>query len=382
MIHVIFIITLIVTIGYALLQLYFIYGWLNRNQIASEKSNADIKVAFIVPFRNEAESIIACINSLVNQDYSLTRYQIVLVDDHSEDESFIIASKIAAEHTHVKLLKLPDDKFGKKNAITLAIQQTDTHLVFLTDADCVHHKNYLNTMVAFYLHHRPRLIAGEVKFGNETDFIEKFQSIELSGLMLITSAAFKLNFPFLCNGANLIFEKSFFETINGYSENESVVGGDDIFLLQKAKATNAKTMFISHPETAVITKPQPTFSGFFDQRFRWAHKSKYYTDAFSSFVSMLVFTNSLLLLLCPFLLLFSSRGDYWALYFISLIIKFIIDFLLLFLATQNQKKTKLLWYFPLAEIFQIVYVFIIGVMVLFSNNINWKGRKLYSGKKI
>jgi chlorobactene glucosyltransferase len=50
-------------------------------------------VSILIPARNEAQNIARCIHSLLAQDYPL--YEILVLDDHSSDDTRAILDKIS-----------------------------------------------------------------------------------------------------------------------------------------------------------------------------------------------------------------------------------------------------------------------------------------------
>ncbi|HEU4660485.1 MAG TPA: glycosyltransferase [Pseudolabrys sp.] len=80
-------------------------------------------VAVIVPARDEAENIGECLQSLVNQDFPLSRLRILVVDDHSTDATAMLAARVAEKHPHVTVLRsppLPPRWIGKSHACWIA----------------------------------------------------------------------------------------------------------------------------------------------------------------------------------------------------------------------------------------------------------------------
>ena len=49
------------------------------------------KVSVIIPFKNETNTIVKCLESLVEQDFPAELLEIILVDDNSDDNSADIA---------------------------------------------------------------------------------------------------------------------------------------------------------------------------------------------------------------------------------------------------------------------------------------------------
>jgi hypothetical protein len=94
-------------------------------------------VTVVVPARNEARDIRACLESLLAQDYPALR--IVAVNDRSSDETGLIMDQVAAaaagrvQVLHVE--ELPPAWLGKTHAMALAARQTSSEFLLFTDAD-------------------------------------------------------------------------------------------------------------------------------------------------------------------------------------------------------------------------------------------------------
>jgi glycosyltransferase involved in cell wall biosynthesis len=62
-------------------------------------------VSVIVPARNEEANLAGCLQSLVDQDYPIDRINIVVVDDNSSDDTFVIACALACKSRHVHVVQ-------------------------------------------------------------------------------------------------------------------------------------------------------------------------------------------------------------------------------------------------------------------------------------
>lgn len=71
------------------------------------------EISFFIPFRNEALNLEKTINDIVFVSTSLlTNFEIILIDDHSTDDSFKIASQFSTEE-NIKIFSLQKNKgFG------------------------------------------------------------------------------------------------------------------------------------------------------------------------------------------------------------------------------------------------------------------------------
>ena len=106
-------------------------------------------IAVIVPARNEAPTLDACIQSLLNQDYPDLR--IVIVDDRSRDATFDAAQRIAGRDPRVRVervTELPAGWMGKSYALWTGSRAVDADWLLFVDADCTLHPRAVRAAVA------------------------------------------------------------------------------------------------------------------------------------------------------------------------------------------------------------------------------------------
>ncbi|MDE2581048.1 MAG: glycosyltransferase [Rhodospirillales bacterium] len=106
-------------------------------------------VVVVVPARDEATHVAACLGSLLTQDYS-GPLRVVLVDDGSRDGTGAIARGIADPRLQVLTgAPRPAGWSGKLWAVAQGIDTAaDAELILLTDADIVHDRRHLTALVA------------------------------------------------------------------------------------------------------------------------------------------------------------------------------------------------------------------------------------------
>ena len=97
-------------------------------------------VTVVVPARNEAANIGACVRSLLAQDYPAGRLRIVVIDDDSQDDTAAIVAAMAAADARVTLLgapALPPGWKGKAHACWYGAQTVpaDPEWLCFLDAD-------------------------------------------------------------------------------------------------------------------------------------------------------------------------------------------------------------------------------------------------------
>ncbi|KAA3639535.1 MAG: glycosyltransferase [Bacteroidetes bacterium] len=364
-------------IGYAILIFRYVRFWQtlpswSMPEIWSPKTS----VSIIVPARNESEDIIACLESIVLQNYPFDLFEIIVVDDHSEDDTFEKVNALISKKESFKISLLTSKGQGKKAALEAGINFASGELIATTDADCLVPENWLNLLVSFYEKHNSKFIAAPVNFHNEESLLEKFQSLDYMGMMLITGAGIHGKFGWMSNGANLAYPKAVFEELNGFSGIDQVASGDDMLFMQKVvKKYPGQIGFIKNRKATVHTKAKSTWASFLQQRIRWASKTGAYKQP------QLVGTQTFVFLYCAFIFLgfplaFSGINHVLLSFAGLIIVKYIIDFFFLKRSSSFFNRNELMKAFLIAEWMHTVYIFLTGLSSVFRKKHSWKGRKV------
>ncbi len=122
--------------------------WTARYRIKSKP-----KVSIIVPARNEEETILICLQSLLSQDYD--NYEVIAIDDSSTDKTPSIISELSEKNHRliaVKAPSIPKDWIGKNWACFQGYQKSSGEILLFTDADTVHKTDSLSSAVNTMIH--------------------------------------------------------------------------------------------------------------------------------------------------------------------------------------------------------------------------------------
>lgn len=345
----------------------FAIGWFLLRNFTLKINLEQPNVSIVIACRNEEKTITNLLDSLSKQSYPKEKTEIIIIDDHSEDET----EKIIRNNSllSIQLLNLPQDITGKKAALRYGINLAKFDIIITTDADCWMNENWILSLVNYYLRFKPTLLVAPVVFESQNNLFQKFQSLEFLSLMGSGAGAIGVSRPIMCNGANLLFEKSIYE----YAvHNNNYASGDDIFLMLHTKKEFRKEIhFIKSTEAIVYTKPAQSVNEFFGQRIRWASKSKAYRD-------FDVLFSAIIVALCNLFLVFSLiapafRIEFLLIFLFAFIVKSIVDLILLIPVSRFFNLHRLLWLFiPLQIIypFYIVFTAFAGLFGKFS----WKNR--------
>ncbi|HWY34142.1 MAG TPA: glycosyltransferase, partial [Nitrosopumilaceae archaeon] len=110
------------------------------------------KVSVILPARNEEGFIEKCLASLLDQDYE--NYEIIVIDDRSEDRTAEIIKKMAEKNPkiiYVLAEPKPENWMGKNWACFEGFKKSTSELLLFTDADTKHSKNIISLSVSHLL---------------------------------------------------------------------------------------------------------------------------------------------------------------------------------------------------------------------------------------
>ncbi|MDE3256131.1 MAG: glycosyltransferase [Bacteroidota bacterium] len=366
----------ILTILYAVLLMAYRY-WFSKLSIfkPAETQAVPTKFSIVIPARNEAANIKACVDSILAQDYPSDAFEIIVMDDFSEDDTAFIVEALHQQYTNVHLLKLADYfkphelTAFKKKAIEKAVSHAKGDWIITTDADCKVPSKWLSLYHAYISKEQPVFVAAPVMFIKTAGVLNQFQILDFLALQGITAASVGAGKHSMSNGANLAFEKAAFIAVGGYQGVDHIASGDDMFLMHKMKKTLAKPIgYLFHPDAIVLTDAMPSWRQFIMQRIRWSSKARYYDDRSIFWVLLLVYLFNL-----SFLLMF-LLGDFKSL-LIALAFKTFFELFFLDPVAQFFHKKEELRYFPLYQPIHIVYNIVAGLFGQIKTY-TWKGRKV------
>lgn len=373
---------ILITFGVAYFAIIaaYCYAWVKQKVPTFGINTSKTSVSIIIAARNEEHTISNCLNSIIKQSYFTKEVELIIVDDHSSDDTIKEVQKIADQHSNIKLISIPKQDNGKKQAISAGIKMATGELIVTTDADCIMGPEWLCTIVNFFNQSNAQMIVSPVCFYDEKNGFEKMQSLEFMALMASSGASLYFNKAIMCNGANLAYTKKVFYEVNGFENIDRSASGDDVLLMYKIKRKYPKgVQFLKHPDALVFTKAKSTLKEFFNQRIRWASKGFRALNPETKIISLIVYLFNLLLLASLFIGFGYSNSDFHLpilkIGLILLGIKCIIDFLLLFLAGTFFNKKRFLIYFLPEQIVYILYIVLIGLFG-FIGKYTWKDRNI------
>ncbi len=363
---------ILIILLYAGLILVYAYSFITRrNQFIVNNFTQCIPISIIIPIRNEENNIVSLLNSISKLNYPVQCFEILIIDDHSNDKSISIIKKyIEKTNISIKLISLENNESGKKKAILKGIQNASFDILITTDADCEHHPDWLMSMSSFYQKYKPDMVIGPVFFAEKKGILYRMLFIEQLSLVASTAASALLNKPIMCSGANLLFSKtayiSSYNLLHFYHPS-----GDDMFLLHSFKKNSNKIMYNASPQAIVYTQPPISLTDFVQQRKRWVSKAKYYRDFSTIYVALLVTLANFSLIISLFMAAcgFFSVGKFVILF----AVKTIVNYFLLKATAIHYYQNFSIIHFLMAQLLYPWYVVFFAIYGNFGN-FKWKNR--------
>ncbi len=174
--------------------------------------------SIILPAYNEEEHIKASLNALTNQTLPRDSYEIIVVDNGSEDATREIAASLAD-----KVIDAPDIKVGQVR--NTGAKQAAANLLIFVDSDCSVNEKHLETALQLAESQgKNTVLGGSISSSEKPPFVEKYwllkgkrNDYQQRDLM----------------GCSIVIDKDVFFSVNGFPPHLS--SGEDSALSQKLK---------------------------------------------------------------------------------------------------------------------------------------------------
>jgi hopene-associated glycosyltransferase HpnB len=239
------------------LYLVFAHGrfWVSAPELPPAVPSEFPAVDIIVPARDEAITIGPVIASLLAQEYA-GKFLVILVDDNSSDGTAALAGS-AANLRIIDGVPKPAEWSGKCWALSQGIAASSAPLLLFTDADIVHDRRHLSTLVAGLESHRLGMLSEMVRL-NCTSLAER-------ALVPAFVYFFQMLYPFAkvndahssvaaAAGGTILIRREVLERCGGIGAIKNALI-DDVALAAVVKISDP--IYIGHSGLAASIRPYP-----------------------------------------------------------------------------------------------------------------------------
>lgn len=234
-------------------------------------------VSVMVPAHNEGKVIGKTVEALLALDYPHERYEIIIINDNSSDNSAELLAGIQARNPGRNLIVINTDKItggkGKSNALNIGFARSRGELIAIYDADNTPERPALRYLAA-EITADPSLGAVIGKFrtrNRNASILTRFINIETLSFQWMAQAGRWRLFK-LCTipGTNFIMRRHIVESIGGWDVKAIA---EDTEISFRIYMMGYKIKF--QPKAVTWEQEPQTVKVWFKQRTRWAKGNVY-----------------------------------------------------------------------------------------------------------
>lgn len=220
-------------------------------------------VSIIVPVYNEGLVVQTALHSLLRLDYP--RYEIIVVDDGSTDDTFEKAKALEGEFGSAAIRVVRKSNGGKASALNLGISLARHSFVLSMDGDSTLAEETLRVAIPHFRDPRVAAVAGNVKVANRVNLWTKLQALEyIEGLNMPRRAQGFMRAVNIIPGPIGIFRRQLLLELGGY-DVDTFAEDADLTL----KILTAGWRIVYEERAVAYTEAPERLQALIKQRYRW-----------------------------------------------------------------------------------------------------------------
>ena len=102
-------------------------------------------VSLIIPTLNEEQYLEQTIFSLISNDYPSNKFEILIVDGQSKDNTLNIAQRLAKQFPNIRIISNP--KIYQSAALNIGVKESKGDFIIRADAHAIYDKNYISCSI-------------------------------------------------------------------------------------------------------------------------------------------------------------------------------------------------------------------------------------------
>lgn len=346
-------------------------------------------ISLVVPAYNEGPVIQQALRSLLALDYP--RYEVLVVDDGSTDDTYQKAMAISRESFRVPVRVVTKRNGGKADALNTGMTLAKGEFILNMDGDTKLSPNALRDCVRHFEDPRVGAVAGNVKVLNRENMLTRIQALEyIEGLAMARKAQSFFRAVNIIPGPMGMFRKSVLQQVGGY-DRDTFAEDCDLTL----KLLMAGMHVVYEPAAVAWVETPSTWLDLLKQRYRWtrgilqaARKHRWVIwhprkAGLNSFILWFMLFESILWPFSTVLgnLFFVYVGFNYgtiSLLFLWWVQLTILDLVAAVYCVVVEDEDPLL--IPYAILFRLIYITIIDVAKVFATLEEWRGTSMTWGK--
>lgn len=267
-------------------------------------------ISIIIAARNEAQNLPRLLTSLAQLHPYSAAYEVIIVNDHSTDESMEILSNWEGQF-EIRVIDFQEELsglVGKKAALQKGIDAASYDILAFTDADCIIPPTWLEEISRVMELDTDYLLGYSTILADETESSLTLVNFERSIYYVLAAAGISRRKPITASACNMIYRKSLFHNAGGFQGIGHLASGDDDLMLIKMMPSIRKAIYNPAPAMQITCIEGNSIAKQYNKNIRRASKFRYH-PAYLKALSFFVFLY-FCLFYAALILLVAGRGDF------------------------------------------------------------------------
>lgn len=358
-------IALVVVALYVLQTLLYVVATYRKFPRLSEEELPTASV--VVAVRDEQGVIVRCLDALDKLEYPEGKLEIIIIDDHSTDNTGHLVKEFIRNRPRFKLVEGQEPVAhlrGKSNALVQGLRVAKGEVILTTDADCKVNPLWAKTMASYFT--KDTGLCGGMTCQETGSPFKGMQHLDFMYLLGAGSGTVNAGIPLSVIGNNMAYSRAAYNETGGYESMPFSVTEDSQLLAAISDLKRYKIIYPLDKDALVESLPVEGLRQLYKQKKRWSIGG---LNVPLHGIAVLVTAFLAHLLAVAVLPFFPATG----LTLIGSIIS--VDLIFLTSVVYRLKLLSTIRYFPFFELYYFVYVITFPFILLFSKSVEWKGRQ-------
>jgi cellulose synthase/poly-beta-1,6-N-acetylglucosamine synthase-like glycosyltransferase len=221
--------------------------------------------SIVVPAKNEEPVIDRLLTSLSNLNYPSNKYEIIIIEDGSTDNTNDICMNYAKEHANVKIMQKPISD-GKPSALNFGVAHANGDIIAIFDADNVPDSDALLAVVEYFVDPKVAAVQGRTTSINQkqnmlTQILSYEEAVWCEAYLRGKDV---LNLFVHLKGSCQFIRRDVLQRLNGFDE---AVLSEDMELSARLIENDYKIRYAS--DVVALQESPSDLNTLFKQRARW-----------------------------------------------------------------------------------------------------------------
>jgi glycosyltransferase involved in cell wall biosynthesis len=307
-------------------------------------------VSLLICAKNEKENLKINIPLWLDQDYP--NFEIILINDASNDETLDVMEHFAKEDARIQIVNVENNEAfwgNKKYAITFGIKKAKNKILIFTDADCrPASTKWLEKMTSNFSQEK-QLILGYGAYVKTPGFLNALIRYETSLTAIQYFSYAKVGSPYMGVGRNLAYTSELFYNNNGFISHMKIPSGDDDLFVNEV-ATRKNTAICFDRESFTYSNPKQNWRAWFIQKKRHLSTAKFYKPKHKLALGIFYLSNVAFWILAIVAFLFLD----WKVATGIIVFRFGLELIVMGQAFLKLNEKNLIPFIPILEIFLLL----------------------------